>query len=117
MQSLADFLGKAAALLENMQGTLLLPFLRDEKTLARNWAIPGTPDLEHRIGGIERDYNTGNISYQPDNHDRMTRVRANKIKGIANDIPPQEVGIGKGQGRIHPQAYPGWRGFGQACKG
>jgi 2-oxoglutarate/2-oxoacid ferredoxin oxidoreductase subunit alpha len=81
------------------------PFLRDPKTLARNWAIPGTPGLEHRIGGIERDYDTGNISYQPDNHDRMTRVRADKIKGIAADIPLQAVGIGKDHGKI---AVVGW---------
>ena len=81
------------------------PFLRDEKTLVRNWAVPGTPGLEHRIGGIERDYNTGNISYQPDNHDRMTHVRADKIKGIANDIPLQEVGVGKDKGKV---AVVGW---------
>ena len=81
------------------------PFHRDEKTLARNWAIPGTPDLEHRIGGIERDYDTGNISYQPDNHFRMTKVRAEKINGIANDIPLQEVGVGEDHGKI---AVVGW---------
>ena len=81
------------------------PFRRDEKTLARNWAIPGTPGLEHRIGGIERDYDTGNISYQPDNHFRMTKIRAEKINGIANDIPLQEVGVGEDHGEI---AVVGW---------
>src|SRR5439155_432125 len=65
------------------------PFLRDPETLARAWARPGTPGLEHRIGGLEKDYDTGHISYDPENHARMTRARAEKIAGIANDIPLQ----------------------------
>ncbi|MFC3229105.1 2-oxoacid:acceptor oxidoreductase subunit alpha [Marinibaculum pumilum] len=65
------------------------PFHRDAETLARNWAIPGTPGLEHRIGGIERDYETGHISYDPANHQKMTNVRADKINGIAQDVPEQ----------------------------
>jgi 2-oxoglutarate ferredoxin oxidoreductase subunit alpha len=68
-----------------------LPYLRDEETLARPWAIPGTPGLEHRIGGLEKADRTGNISYDPDNHDLMTRLRAAKVSGIARDIPPLEV--------------------------
>src|SRR5204862_2013076 len=64
------------------------PFLRDPVTLARAWAVPGTSGLEHRIGGLEKDYDTGHISYDPDNHARMTRTRAAQIAGIANDIPP-----------------------------
>ena len=67
------------------------PYLRDEVTLARPWAIPGTPGLEHRIGGIEKANGTGNISYDPDNHDLMTRLRAQKVAGIAGDIPELEV--------------------------
>ncbi|MCA1726276.1 MAG: 2-oxoglutarate ferredoxin oxidoreductase subunit alpha, partial [Actinobacteria bacterium] len=67
------------------------PFLRDENTLARPWAIPGTPGLEHRIGGLEKADGTGNISYDPDNHDLMTRLRAEKIARIAGDIPELEV--------------------------
>jgi 2-oxoglutarate ferredoxin oxidoreductase subunit alpha len=67
------------------------PYLRDEKTLARPWAVPGTPGLEHRIGGLEKQDGTGNISYDPVNHERMTRLRAAKIAGIAADIPPTEV--------------------------
>ncbi|MHA1537646.1 MAG: 2-oxoacid:acceptor oxidoreductase subunit alpha, partial [Alphaproteobacteria bacterium] len=66
------------------------PYERDAETLARPWVKPGTPGLEHRIGGIERDFTTGNISYDPANHQRMTEVRANKIAGIAKDIPDQE---------------------------
>ena len=68
-----------------------LPYGRDPQTLARPWAIPGTPGLEHRIGGLEKQDGTGNISYDPDNHDRMTRLRAQKIAGIAADIPELEV--------------------------
>ena len=67
------------------------PFLRDEATLARPWAVPGTPGLEHRIGGIEKADVTGDISYDPDNHERMVRLRAAKIAGIADTIPPLEV--------------------------
>jgi 2-oxoglutarate ferredoxin oxidoreductase subunit alpha len=63
------------------------PYLRDPETLARPWAIPGTPGLMHRVGGIEKEDGTGNISYDPENHDHMTRLRAEKIAGIARDIP------------------------------
>ncbi|MHB1593198.1 MAG: 2-oxoacid:acceptor oxidoreductase subunit alpha [Streptosporangiaceae bacterium] len=68
-----------------------MPFQRDPATLARPWAIPGTPGLEHRIGGIEKADGIGSISYDPDNHDRMVRLRQAKIDGIAADIPPLEV--------------------------
>ncbi len=64
-----------------------LPYLRDPKTLARPWAIPGTPDLEHRIGGIEKQDGTGNVSYNPANHQLMTELRERKIAQIAEDIP------------------------------
>ena len=67
------------------------PFRRDPVTLARPWAIPGTPGLEHRIGGIEKADISGDISYDPDNHDRMVRLRQAKIDGIAADVPPVEV--------------------------
>ncbi|HTE70591.1 MAG TPA: 2-oxoacid:acceptor oxidoreductase subunit alpha [Actinomycetes bacterium] len=67
------------------------PYLRDETTLARPWAVPGTPGLEHRIGGLEKADGTGNISYDPENHDRMINLRAAKVAGIAADIPPLEV--------------------------
>ncbi len=81
------------------------PFVRDADTLARAWAIPGTPGLEHRIGGLEKDYDSGNISYDPANHQRMTDVRRNKIANIANDIPEQTVEIGKQKGCM---AVVGW---------
>src|SRR5207253_6990674 len=70
---------------------LFWPYQRDEETLARPWAIPGTPGLEHRIGGLEKEDGTGNVSYDPENHDRMVRLRAQKVAGIAQDIPDLEV--------------------------
>ena len=81
------------------------PFLRDSETLSRPWARPGTPGLEHRIGGLEKDYDTGHISYDPENHARMTRTRAAKIAGIANGIPLQTVALGADHGAI---AVVGW---------
>lgn len=81
------------------------PFLRDEVTLARPWAIPGTPGLEHRIGGLEKDSETGHISYDAENHQRMTNVRAAKINGIANDLPAQKVEDGAEEGQL---AVVGW---------
>ena len=68
-----------------------LPYLRDPDTLARPWAIPGTPGLEHRLGGLEKADLTGAVSYEAENHERMTILRENKIAGIAKDIPPVEV--------------------------
>ena len=67
------------------------PFLRDPDTLARPWAVPGTPGLEHRIGGLEKADGTGNISYDPDNHQHMTELRAEKIARLANHIPELAV--------------------------
>jgi len=67
------------------------PYARDEKTLARPWAIPGTPGLEHRIGGLEKQHITGNIDYDPENHDFMISMRAAKIERIAQDIPVQTL--------------------------
>jgi 2-oxoglutarate ferredoxin oxidoreductase subunit alpha len=81
------------------------PFMRDDETLARPWVKPGTPDLMHRIGGIERSYDSGHISYDPENHQKMTDVRAAKILGIADDIPEQEVEIGEAGAKI---AVVGW---------
>jgi hypothetical protein len=67
------------------------PFRRDPDTLARNWAVPGTPGLEHRIGGIEKSYDSGNISYDPDNHEKMIHVRQEKVDRIARDLAPTEI--------------------------
>ena len=67
------------------------PYLRDEETLARPWAVPGTPGLEHRIGGLEKGDGHGNISYDPANHDFMVRTRQAKVDRIADSLPPLEV--------------------------
>jgi 2-oxoglutarate ferredoxin oxidoreductase subunit alpha len=76
------------------------PFQRDPETLARPWAIPGTPGLEHRIGGIEKADGAGTISYDPDNHDKMVRLRQAKIDGIAADIGPLEVDDPDGAAKV-----------------
>ena len=81
------------------------PFTRNDETLARAWAIPGTPGTEHRIGGIEKSYSTGNISYEPENHQKMTDVRKKKIDDIADDIPEQKVELGNDSGDL---AVLGW---------
>jgi 2-oxoglutarate ferredoxin oxidoreductase subunit alpha len=67
------------------------PYLRDPKTLSRPWVVPGTAGLEHRIGGLEKEYLSGNVSYAPTNHEQMVRVRARKVAGIAADIAPTQV--------------------------
>jgi 2-oxoglutarate ferredoxin oxidoreductase subunit alpha len=76
---------------EPNHGEEFWPFLRDPETLARPWAIPGTPGLQHRIGGIEKQDGTGNVNYDPKNHELMTHLRADKVAGITRDIPQLEV--------------------------
>ena len=83
------------------------PYARDPETLARPWAIPGTPGLEHRIGGLEKEDVTGNVSYDPDNHDLMVRLRAQKVAGIAADIPELEVDDPDGDAQL---LVLGWGG-------
>ncbi|MBD0330443.1 MAG: 2-oxoacid:acceptor oxidoreductase subunit alpha [Thermoleophilia bacterium] len=86
------------------------PYLRDAETLARPWALPGTPGLEHRIGGLEKQDVTGNVSYDPDNHDRMTRLRAQKVAGIASDIPELEIDDPSGDAELLVLAWGGTYG-------
>jgi 2-oxoglutarate ferredoxin oxidoreductase subunit alpha len=94
-----------------------LPYLRDPETLARAWAVPGTAGLQHRVGGLEKADRTGNISYDPDNHDFMTRTRQAKIDGIAATLPPTEVDDPDGTARV---AVIGWGStygpIGAACR-
>jgi 2-oxoglutarate ferredoxin oxidoreductase subunit alpha len=86
---------------ENPDGsTEFWPYLRDPETLARPWAIPGTPGLEHRIGGIEKADGTGNISYDPANHDTMVRLRQAKVDAIARDIPDLVADDPSGEARV-----------------
>ncbi len=73
------------------EGEEFLPYARDPETMARPWAIPGQPGLEHRLGGLEKDAATGNVSYDPDNHEVMTLTRAQKIKVIGDALPEAEV--------------------------
>ncbi len=76
------------------------PYLRDEQTLARPWALPGTKGLEHRIGGLEKNDGTGNISYDPANHDFMVRTRQAKVNRVAESIGPTEVDDPSGEARV-----------------
>ena len=76
-----------------------LPYLRDER-LVRPWAIPGTPGLEHRIGGLEKQNITGNVNYEPENHQLMVRIREEKVARIADHIPPQRLDSGPASGDL-----------------
>ena len=93
------------------------PYLRDEDTLARPWAIPGTKGLEHRIGGLEKADGTGNISYDPENHDRMVRLRQAKVDAIAKTIPDLEVDDPDGDARVLVLGWGSTYGpIGAACE-
>ena len=76
-----------------------LPYKRNEK-LVRQWAVPGTEGLAHRIGGLEKDFETGNVSYDPENHERMVKVRQAKVDKIAEYIPKQEIDTGEESGEV-----------------
>jgi 2-oxoglutarate ferredoxin oxidoreductase subunit alpha len=94
-----------------------LPYLRDADTLARPWAVPGTPGLEHRVGGIEKADKTGNISYDPDNHDFMVRTRQNKVDGIARSLAPMQVDDPDGDARVLVLGWGSTYGpIGAACR-
>ncbi|HEY9472872.1 MAG TPA: 2-oxoacid:acceptor oxidoreductase subunit alpha [Mycobacteriales bacterium] len=94
-----------------------LPYLRDPHTLARPWAVPGTPGLEHRIGGLEKADGTGNISYDPANHDLMVRTRQAKVDGVAESIPALEVDDPSGQARVLVLGWGSTYGpIGAACR-
>lgn len=81
------------------EGEKFLPYKRNEK-LAREWAIPGTKGLEHRVGGIEKENETGNISYDPENHELMVKIRQQKVDNIANYIPLQTIDNGNAKGKL-----------------
>ena len=94
---------------EDLDDKAFEPYTRDEKTLARPWAIPGTPGLTHRIGGLEKQAGKGNVSYDPDNHDRMTRLRAEKIARIQAEIPKIETD-GERSGKLLVLGWGGTEG-------
>lgn len=80
-------------------GEVFQPYYRDEKQV-RPWAIPGTPGLEHRIGGLEKEHITGNVSYDPDNHQQMVKIRQEKVDRIADFVPDQEIDNGPANGKV-----------------
>ena len=93
------------------------PYLRDDETLARPWAIPGTPGLEHRIGGLEKGDGHGNISYDPGNHDYMVRMRQAKVDRIAESLPPMEVDDPSGRAKVLVLGWGSTYGpIGAACR-
>jgi len=94
-------------------GDKFLPYKRDSK-LSRPWAIPGTKGLEHRIGGLEKQHETGNISYDPENHEFMVKLRAAKVEKIADSIPPQALDSGNEKGKL---LIIGWGSTYGAIKG
>jgi 2-oxoglutarate ferredoxin oxidoreductase subunit alpha len=97
--------------------SVFYPYLRDPETLARPWAVPGTPGLEHRLGGLEKADGSGNISYDPANHDLMVRLRQSKVDGIARDIPPLEVEDPSGEGKVLVLGWGSTYGpIGAACR-
>lgn len=84
---------------KSKEGDKYLPYKRDEK-LSRPWAIPGTAGLEHRIGGIEKQHETGNISYDADNHEFMVKMRENKVQKVADSLPLQKIDTGNEKGKL-----------------
>ena len=96
----------------NLADGQFLSYSRDKKTLARPWAIPGTPGLEHRIGGIETEDLTGNVSYDPDNHQYMVETRAKKVEAITNEIGPSKI-FGNKSGELLILSWGGTKG---ACR-
>ena len=110
METLADFEVEFASG-PNADGDFL-PYMRDDQTLARPWAIPGTPGLEHRVGGIETAENTGHVSYDPENHHKMVVLRQEKVNRIQNDIAKTEI-FGQKSGDL---LILSWGGTYGACR-
>ncbi|MEV4655174.1 2-oxoacid:acceptor oxidoreductase subunit alpha [Micromonospora sp. NPDC049301] len=116
VESLPDLRVEFATRPNGEDGTTFLPYLRDPETLARPWAIPGTPGLEHRIGGLEKADKTGDISYDPANHDFMVRTRAARIETIP--VPDLEVEDPDGDARVLVLGWGSTYGpIGAACRG
>ncbi|MGN9774507.1 2-oxoacid:acceptor oxidoreductase subunit alpha [Micromonospora sp. H33] len=116
VESLPDLRVEFATQANGEDGSTFLPYLRDPETLARPWAIPGTPGLEHRIGGLEKADKTGDISYDPANHDFMVRTRAARIETIP--VPDLEVEDPDGDARVLVLGWGSTYGpIGAACRG
>jgi 2-oxoglutarate ferredoxin oxidoreductase subunit alpha len=115
ISELPDLTVRFATAPNGEDGTTFLPYLRDPQTLARPWAVPGTPGLEHRIGGIEKADKTGDISYDPANHDYMVRIRAQRIENIP--VPDVEVDDPDGTARVLVLGWGSTYGpIGAACR-
>jgi len=84
---------------KELENGVYYPYRRDEN-LVRSWATPGMKDLQHRVGGLEKDFETGNVSYDPENHERMVRIRKEKVEKIAEHIPEQAIGQGEEKGEL-----------------
>ncbi|MGW5666877.1 2-oxoacid:acceptor oxidoreductase subunit alpha [Micromonospora sp. NPDC003776] len=116
VESLPDLRVQFATAPNGEDGTTFLPYLRDAETLARPWAVPGTPGLEHRIGGLEKADKTGDISYDPANHDFMVRTRATRIETIP--VPEVEVEDPDGDAKVLVLGWGSTYGpIGAACRG
>lgn len=112
-----NHVSKKAAAEGSTEADEFWPYLRDDETLARPWAIPGTAGLEHRIGGLEKADGHGNISYDPANHDLMVRTRQAKIERIADSLPPLEVDDPSGQAKVLVIGWGSTYGpIGAACR-
>jgi len=114
-----DFATEPNGTVDDVEGAppAFLPYVRDPQTLARPWAVPGTAGLEHRIGGIEKADRTGNISYDPANHDFMVRIRQAKVDAVADTIPPLEVDDPSGRARVLVLGWGSTYGpIGAACR-
>jgi 2-oxoglutarate ferredoxin oxidoreductase subunit alpha len=85
---------------DDSRDTQSMAFERNPETLGRPWITPGMPELMHRLGGIEKDIDTGHISYDPENHQRMTDMRADKVESVAKFIPPQKMEVGPDEGEL-----------------
>ncbi|GAA3003085.1 2-oxoacid:acceptor oxidoreductase subunit alpha [Actinokineospora diospyrosa] len=115
VEDLPDLTVEFATEPNSPDGSAFWPYLRDPETLARAWAVPGTPGLQHRIGGLEKADGTGNISYEPDNHDRMVRLRQAKIDNIP--VPDLEVDDPSGKARVLVLGWGSSYGpIGAACR-
>jgi 2-oxoglutarate ferredoxin oxidoreductase subunit alpha len=100
MQDIEPIESNAAPLPDETRDTQAMAFDRNPETRGRPWITPGMPELMHRLGGIEKDIDTGHISYEPENHQRMTDMRAAKVDAVANYIPPQTIELGADEGEL-----------------
>ena len=100
MKDFEPIASNAPPIPDDSRDTQGMAFERNPETQGRPWITPGMPELMHRLGGIEKDIDTGHISYEPENHQRMTDMRAAKVESVANFIPPQEIELGAEEGEL-----------------